>query len=139
MQNEIYLPEVSVQERRSILEAHAVKVETTKYQKQLTPDELDARREIHTDNSIKLSELDDELTAVKRGFKERMDPLRMQNKLLLTEIKTRQQTVDGVLYQLPNFDSGFMETFNEEGELIGTRKLRPDEKQGNIFSLKKAQ
>ena len=71
-------------------------------------------------------------------FKLKMDPLKTLNKTLLTEIKTKQSTCDGILYHMANHDEGFMETYDGEGYLISTRRLRPDEKQGSIFSLAKA-
>jgi hypothetical protein len=85
MQTEIYLPELTVQQRRDALETNASNIETKKYQKPLSPEDLDVRREELTDNAIKLSEYDDELTAVKKEFKALMDPLSQKNKLLLND------------------------------------------------------
>jgi hypothetical protein len=39
---------------------------------------------------------------------------------------------------LANHEDGMMETYDNEGYLISTRRLRPEEKQGTIFSLPKA-
>ena len=71
-------------------------------------------------------------------FKLRTDPLNTANKTLLTEIKTKQTTVDGTLYHMANHEEGWMETYDHDGMLIATRRLRPEEKQGTIFSLGKA-
>ena len=62
----------------------------------------------------------------------------MLNKKLLTEIKTKQATVEGKLYHMPNHVDSMMEIYDSEGVLISTRRLRPEEKQGTIFSLTKA-
>lgn len=138
MQTENFLKDLSPQQRKEHLQTNAVDIDQSKkYQKPLTPDELDVKRELLTDNSIKLSEWDDELSIIKDTYKGKMKPLQKENKQLLWEIKTRQTTVDGALYHLPNFDSGFMETYNEDGELIATRKLRPDEKQQTLYSITK--
>jgi hypothetical protein len=131
-------PGITQKERTMLLQENAAKVEQTTYQKVLSPDELAARREDLADNCIKLNQFEDELKEVKDTFKLKMDPLKTLNKTLLTEIKTKQTSIDGILYHMANHDEGMMETYDNEGYLISTRRLRPDEKQGSIFSLAKA-
>lgn len=132
------MPELTAKERLMIMQENAAKVEKTTYQKPLTPEELAARREDLADNCIHLNYLEDELKEVKDEFKDKMDPLKTTNKTLLSEIKTKQSTVDGTLYHLSNHDEGMMETYDSEGFMVESRRLRPEEKQGNIFSLPKA-
>lgn len=133
-----FQPGITQKERTMLLQENAAKVEQTTYQRVLSPDELAARREDLADNCIKLNQFEDELKVVKDDFKVKMDPLKVKNKTLLTEIKTKQSTCDGILYHMANHDEGMMETYDSEGYLISTRRLRPDEKQGSIFSLAKA-
>jgi hypothetical protein len=133
-----FQPGITQKERTMLLQENAAKVEQTTYQKVLSPDELAARREDLADNCIKLNQFEDELKEVKDTFKLKMDPLKTLNKTLLTEIKTKQTSIDGILYHMANHDEGMMETYDNEGYLISTRRLRPDEKQGSIFSLAKA-
>lgn len=132
-----FMPEATLKERLMILQENAAKVEQTAYQKNLSADELAARREDLADNCIKLNALDDELKEIKDDFKLKIDPLKTKNKTLLTEIKTKQTTIDGTLYHMANHEDGMMETYDQEGMLIGSRRLRPEEKQGTIFSLGK--
>jgi hypothetical protein len=131
------MPDSTTKERLMILQENSAKVEQTTYQKSLSADELAARREDLADDCIKLNQFEDELKEVKDGFKDKMEPLKTANKLRLTEIKTKQSTVDGTLYHMANHEEGMMETYDHEGYLIGSRRLRPEEKQGNIFSLGK--
>lgn len=132
-----FMAGVTPKERTMLLQENAAKVEQTTYQRVLSPEELASRREDLADNCIKLNQHEDELKEVKDTFKFKMDPLKNKNKELLTEIKTKQETVDGTLYHMPNHEEGMMETYDNEGYLIATRRLRPEEKQGNIFSLNK--
>jgi len=134
-----FMPDASEKDRIILLQENACKIEPTVYQKPLTADELAARREDLADNCIMLNNYEDDLKEIKDEFKQKMDPLKQANKTLLTEIKTKQSTVEGTLYHLANHDDGFMETYDNNGDLISTRRLRPEEKQGNIFSIKKAQ
>lgn len=130
-----FMPDVSPEERLQIMRDTAHSIETTSYLRPLTNEELDVKRETLTDNAIKLSEKEEELDGIKKRFKEQMDPLKRSNKELLHEIKTRQQEVKGTIFNLANYESSMMETFDEEGMLISSRRLRPDEKQGKVFPL----
>ena len=133
-----FQPNSTPQERTMLMQENAVKVEQTTYQKVLSPDELAARREDLADNCIKLNQHEDQLKVIKDEFKLIMDPLKSKNKTLLTEIKTKQTTVDGTLYHMANHDEGIMETYDHDGFFISSRRLRPEEKQGTIFSMAKA-
>ncbi len=134
-----FMPELADQRDRLIcLQESALKVEQTTYQKVLTPDELAARREDLADDCIKLNTLEDELKEVKDSYKAKMDPLKLANKTRLTEIKTKQSTTDGILYHIPEHISGMMEIYDADGELVSSRRLRPEEKQGNVFAMQKA-
>lgn len=134
-----FMPESAPKDRLMVLQESAAKVEQTTYQKSLSADELAARREDLADDCIKLNQFEDELKEIKDGFKDKMDPLKAANKLRLTEIKTKQSTVDGTLYHIANHDAGMMETYDNEGFLVSSRRLRPEEKQGTIFSLGKTE
>lgn len=131
------MPDITQKERLMIMQENAAKIEQTTYQKSLSIDELAARREDLADDCIKLNQFEDELKIVKDDFKDKMEPLRMANKLRLTEIKTKQSTVDGTLFHMANHEEGMMEIYDNDGYLISSRRLRPEEKQANIFSLGK--
>lgn len=132
-----FMPELTPKERLSLMQENAAKIENTNYQKTLTPEELAERREDLADNCIKLNKFEDELKEVKDDFKLKMDPLKQTNKRLLTEIKTKQTDVDGTLFHMANHDDGMMEIYDQDGDLVSSRRLRPEEKQGTIFSLPK--
>lgn len=124
--SKIFLPDSTPKERLMILQEQSAKIEETTYQQPLTPDELSARREDLADNCIKFNQYEDELKVIKDQFKDHMDPLKLNNKVLLTEIKTKQASVTGTLYHMANHDEGMMETYDHEGILISTRRLRPE-------------
>ena len=137
-QEQSYLMQMAPEDRVKILQDTADKVEVTSYLRSLTPEDLEAKRELFSDNAIKIDQWADELQAVKDEYKMKTKPVSDANRLLLSEIKTKQEMVTGKVYHAANFDSGFMETFDERDELIGTRKLRPDERQPNMFIQKQA-
>lgn len=132
------MPEANAKDRTIIMQENAAKIEQTTYQKNLDADELAARREDLADDCIKLNQFEDELKEIKDDFKLKMDPLKTANKIRLTEIKTKQTTADGILYHMANHADSVMEIYDADGMFISSRRLRPEEKQGTIFSLPKA-
>jgi hypothetical protein len=133
-----FMPEANAKDRTIIMQENAAKIEQTTYQKNLDADELAARREDLADDCIKLNQFEDELKEIKDDFKLKMDPLKTANKIRLTEIKTKQTTADGILYHMANHADSVMEIYDADGMFISSRRLRPEEKQGTIFSLPKA-
>lgn len=123
--------------KMQVLVDSADSVENTTYYKPLTQEELEVKREQYFDNQIKLSGFNEELSDIKAGFKDKMKPLQTENVVLLQEVKTKQAEITGTLYHLANHDTGFMETYNESAELVSTRRLRPNEKQKNVFQISK--
>lgn len=132
------MPEMDSKQRLQLLKDNCDSQEETTYYKELTQDDLDVKRETLSDNLVKLSEWEDELSEVKKEHKVKSDPLKTNNKVLLSEIKTRKQEVTGVLYHIADHENGIMETYDEQGEFVSSRRLRPDEKQQRLFPLNKA-
>lgn len=128
---------VSEHQRLQVLRDTADSIENTTYLKPLSQDELDIKREEYFENQIKLTAFSDELSEIKSSYKDKTKPLHEANRTLLQEVRTRQTEIVGTLFHMANHETGFMETYNEKTELISTRRLRPDEKQKNIFSLSK--
>ena len=130
-----FMPDVSARERLNILEQNADGVEETTYQKPLTEEAMVEKKDVLTKNSIDLYDLDEQKKDAVKVFKEKIDPLRKINNKLLSEIRTGQETVTGKIFHLANFDDGMMETYDAEGFLIGSRRLKPNEKQGNLLKV----
>ena len=131
------MPELDPAERLAVMRNNADHVNEGKYFKVLTEDELAQRMRKLADNSIKLSELDDEKKEAVAEFKEQMDPLAKDNKVLMGEIRTRQRLVDGTLFLFADHESGMMNTYDELGELVSSRRLFPEEKQTRATFMKK--
>lgn len=136
MSTERFMPDATRQQRISVLQDTAAKTEVGTYIKPLSQDELDLKRESLADNYIKLNDLKEEKAVVDAEFKGKMDPISKSNQILLSEIKSKQTNVSGTLYHLADYDNSMMLTYDEDGEFIGSRRLRPDEKQGGLFALR---
>lgn len=130
-----FMPDLPPDQRLQLLKDNCDDREETTYYKDLSQDDLDIKRESLSDNLVKLSEWEDELTDIKKEHKVKSDPLKVQNKILLTEIKTRKQEVTGVLYHIADHEQVIMETYDEQGEFVSSRRLRPNEKQPKLFPV----
>lgn len=133
----IFMPEATPEERLRILRDNHDS-EVTPYYKQLTQTEMDQRREVLADNSIEHFELSEKLKQVKSDFKEQMEPLIRDNHKIMEELKTGQAKIEGEIFFVPDHDNSMMETYNADGELIASRRLKPEEKQQRISFLKPA-
>lgn len=131
-----FMPEERPDRRLQMLRDHADKMEETKYYKDLSQDELDVKREKLTDNMIKVSDFEDTLNEIKENYKEKMDPLKRETKELLSQVKTRKELVEGTLFHLADHENSIMETYDEKGDFVSSRRLRPDEKQPKLFPIK---
>lgn len=132
------VPDLS--ERLRLLKENCDSSETTSYVRNLSQDELDFKRESLTDNCIQLNEYEDELKTVKADFKDKMEPLKDANKLLLRQIKTRQEELKGTIFNYADHIDGMMYTYDENGDLVGSRRLKPEEKQSKVaFPIRKAE
>lgn len=125
----IFMPDADPEERINILRNNADKIEQTDYEKELTEEELIAKREEFVDNSIDVSKLEDELAEKKKEYKNKIEPIKLINRSLQKEIKTKKRWVKGQLFYMADHVNGMMETWDESGELVSSRRLRPDEKQ----------
>ncbi len=135
MKQNLFPAGLSARERRDNLQAMAHSIEETSYYVELTQDELDVRREKLTDNFIKISDIDAKLKQSSDLLKAEKKPLVEENAGLLQTIKSRSEEKQGVLYHVDNQEEGMMYSYDEEGNLVQSRRLRPDEKQSSIFSI----
>lgn len=125
----IFMPELSPEERLNALRNNADRIENTTYDKELTQEELDAKREQFVDNSIEVSKLEDELNEKKKEYKNKIEPIKLINRGLQREVKTKKKEVKGQIFHMANHVDSMMESYDESGEMIASRRLRPDEKQ----------
>lgn len=132
---QLFPAEMPAHEREQRLQSMAYSVEETTYYKPLTQEELDERREKLADNVIKLSKLETEKKSFIESHKIKVKPFQEENAELLKSIDTKQEEVEGVLYHIDDQESGVMDSYDANGVLVASRRLRPDERQTSIFSI----
>lgn len=131
------LQNLSKLERIQNLQAMAHSIEETTYYKQLTAEELEIRQEQFVSHTLKINELEGKKKAFVLSVTNEQKPLKAESGALLQTLKTKTEEIDGVIYHIDDQDAGMMNTYDEEGILLSSRRLRPDEKQSSIFSIAK--
>ena len=112
--------------------------EKTSYLKDLTDEELDIKRETLTSNCITVFKLEEELKVIKDGFKDHINPLKDETRELRKQVETRKEQVNGTLFHFADHEASIMETYDQNGEFVSSRRLRPEEKQARLFVAKHA-
>ena len=130
-------PTMSLKDRRDNLQAMAHSVEETTYYKQLTPEELEAKQDKFIENTMKINEIETKKKSFVESAKKEQKPLTVENGELLQSLQTKSEKVEGILYHIDDQDSGMMNSYDEDGNFISSRRLRPDEKQSSIFKIAK--
>lgn len=139
MTKEKFMPNAEQQERLQVMQDTAAKVEETKMYKPLSQLELDIKREKLTENLIALDVENEAFDLVKEQHKAKVKPLSAENAILITEVRTGQELVEGTFYHLADYDNSLMLTYDTNGDCVQERRLRPDEKKGQsrLFVAKK--
>lgn len=135
MSQQTFLQSLGDKERREFLESNAADVYQGKYSRPLSDDEKTKAKDSLSQTFLKISDLEEDFAEKKAAHKEEIKPFKKEIQMLATQVRTGQMLADGIIFNLPDFESGFMESYNELGELISTRKLNPGEKQANVFSM----
>lgn len=126
---------LSVEDRKAVLESEALAIEEGKYTKPLSPDELLFYKDQLSENSIKQSELLDELGEVKKEFKAKLEPIQNTIKKSLSAVKFKAIECEGRLYKMADFEDQMIHKVDELGNVIHSRKMLPEERQFRIAAL----
>lgn len=119
-----------------MLEDNAEKVvEDFSFTKTLSPEEMDEYRERFAETCIELTEAEESLKVYSDLRKAEMKPVKELIRDLQKAIKNRAIEVEETAYLFPDYDSGVMNYYNSDGELLMSRRLRPEERQTNIHTL----
>ncbi|MEP7198028.1 MAG: hypothetical protein ABI851_16030 [Saprospiraceae bacterium] len=128
MYSENYFKDLEPSEIKRRLVDNADRIEEGEYFAPLSEEELEAERQIYTEKSIESAIINEELDKIKQEFKLKLKPLEIEIAIRLQRLRTKGESRKGNLYYMADQESGFMEIFNEAGDLIEKRRLRPDEK-----------
>lgn len=131
-----HLKNLTVEDRRSVLESEAIAIEEGKYEKPLTPEELLYYKDELAQSSINQAVILDEFAEIKEEYKERLKPIKEKISESIQAIKYKSIQKEGRLYKLADFDDQMIHKVDELGNIIHSRKMLPEERQFRIQALK---
>jgi hypothetical protein len=105
------------------------------YYKDLTPEEVAAYDAQHSQDSIKVRRIKREIKEFTAWKNEEKKKLEASMDIALTAVETGQVMVTGDLYLIACHETRMMGTYNELGNLISSRPLKPEERQTNLLSI----
>jgi hypothetical protein len=127
------LPEA---ERRSILEGEQFTEEV--YMQPLTDDEVAEHKSALAQACIKIKAITDEKKEIMAEFKDRLSPLEKEKGASLDAIKNRAVEVTGRIYSISDFDNQLIHQVDPNGNVLGSRRMKPEERQLSLNSSLKA-
>ncbi len=128
---------MSANEAKQLLQDMAEDIYEGQYYRPLSQEEIEERQSGYAQNDIKIFDLKEQLGVIKEEFKGKINPLAETNKILLNEIRTRQQSMNGTLYTVFNHEDEVVEFYNDSGQFLHHRKMNHKEKggSGNVFAM----
>lgn len=113
-------------------------VESGRYMRVLTADELSVKREELSTTIIEQFKIQEEFDNIKEDFKERLGPLSKEAKRLAATINSGQEECDGATFKYIDRETGYVGFYDERGNLVNSRRIHPEERQGSILEIRRA-
>lgn len=129
---------LSPEEIKEFLHSNAAQIDEGQYFKTFNEQERIVAQAEYSDLSLKLLRKEQELEEIKAKFKAEIKPMKNEKDMLLAQISHNGEHIEGRLYLFDNQETGMMESYNELGELISTRRLKPEERQMRLKITKTA-
>lgn len=121
-------------ERIQMLADNAERKEDFHYPRELEGDEISELKDNLSNESIRLSKLDEKRKNVMAEFKTEMKPLKAEVARILGLLRSRSEEVEEKVYLIADQEEGMMGYYNKKGQLVHSRLLRGEEKQLRIIS-----
>lgn len=128
------LKKMSASERAAIFEGEEFTEEV--YMQPVDDNVVDEHKTNLAQASLKQRAILEEKKEAMDGFKERLKPLVEEIGQCLDVIKARAIEVTGKIYKIADFDNQMIHNVDPQGNVLGSRRMKPEERQLSITSLK---
>lgn len=120
--------------RRQFMIDNADECEDKTFTKSLTAEELATLRVDHSENAVKIADLQSQLDAFKAGIKVQMKPLVEANAKILADLRMKGAIVTERCCKMIDREEGMVGFYTMEGVLIESRPATSDELDPTIIS-----
>lgn len=131
MESKIF-QDIPEEAREAMLEANAYTVEEQELEKHFSHEEVDEMRKEYMDNSIAIRNATAELNRAKDVHKAKTADPTKNNQYLIEKIKNGFVLVPQTVYLMEDHTEGMIGTYDRFGNLISSRRMKPEERQTRI-------
>lgn len=125
--------DIEPMQRIAFLNDNCDTVEEKGYMKQISQEEIRYMKDELAETGIEINDIEEEKREVTKVFKSKIDPLKIQRKTLLTNIKNKAIYTKENCYKFVDQEERMTGFYNSEGDLIESRPASADELQATIF------
>ena len=125
----------SLNERLSLLRANADKVELMTYAKRLEADQLNQIKESLVDLNVNLSALVEDKKEYVKSANAEIKPIKKEMARIISLINSQTEQVEEECYKFIDQEEGMVAWYNEQGDLITSRRIYPNERQLQIKAV----
>lgn len=129
-----YGKDYSLEEREQFLRNTCDGMEEISYSRVFTPEELAKQREVLTEASIALADIEQAKKDAMAGFKEQAKPYEEQKSKAIENLKAKAETVFETCYKYVDEETKMVGFYNSEGNLVSSRPAFQDELQKTVFA-----
>lgn len=123
-------------EKLDLLKANCKSAEKQQVKVFFSEDDLAEMKSRLSESSIERNALEDELSDIGKGLRGKIKSETKTIKGLLIYLKNKFEYQEQDVFEFDDQENGMMLTYNNQGELINSRKLRPNERQTSIIDFK---
>jgi hypothetical protein len=124
---------LSRHEKAEFLRTNATNIKEGFYFKKFTEDELNEKKDTLVDTCINIDIKEEQFSDVKKTWSEEIKAIKKERSTLTSVIKQKGEDAEGEIFEFADHESGYMVSFDIDGNEINRRRLRPEEKQPNLF------
>lgn len=125
---------LDLEERKNFLTDNADAVVEMDYHKSFESEELAQKERDFAKKSIRVANLEEEISKFREKINEELKPLREETKALLSDIKSKGRMVHEKCFQILDEKEKMVGFYNAEGILISSRPATKDELQKTIYA-----
>ena len=129
-----YGKEYSLEEREEFLRNTCDGTEEVSYMRTFTPEELAKQRELLTDASIMLADIEQAKKVAMDGFKEQSKPYLEQKAKAIKNLRDKAETVVEECFKYFDEETNMVGFYNAEGNLVSSRPAFPNEMQKTVIA-----
>lgn len=120
-------------EKAEFLRNNANNIKEGFYFRKFSEEELNEKKDTLVDTCINIDIKEEQFSDIKKTWSEEIKSIKKDRSTLTSVIKQKGEDAEGEIFEFQDHESGYMISLDIEGNEVNRRRLRPEEKQPNLF------